>query len=425
MRMNGLTERERAVDIVKDVIPAAFWFEELYENGRIRSIHYSDEMRQMLGYTREEFPDTLDALVKAIHPDDRRVMLDAAIAAGTGKAPAYNVEYRVLRADGMYMWANATGTLIRDERGVPEGMYGAFIDISDRKVKQRDMEIIDVLTSEYTGVYFVDLKSGEATPYSMAAPIESAVGSAFVGPVKYTDAYAYCVENLVCEEDRARMAEAGTIGNIMKELRGRKTFSVTYRDIYDKFCEMKCIKMGKAEDVPEAVALCFSEKDAQLRANEEASRRLQRNLDIIGILASEYTSVYYIDMDTDELDTYTMNETTETQFGSIFRAGIRYSNAFRMYVDRFVSPADKEKMLHAGSRYNILDELADKKTFITGYVNADGRHCEMKFVKVGNDEFPRAVALGFSERGGAAARGRVTSEGGRVKGAEGRVKRDG
>lgn len=53
--MNGLIERENAINIVKEVIPAAFWFEELNPNGR-------------------------------------RVMLDAVIAAGTGRAPGYNVE---------------------------------------------------------------------------------------------------------------------------------------------------------------------------------------------------------------------------------------------------------------------------------------------------------------------------------------------
>lgn len=338
--MNGLAERENAVNIVKEVIPAAFWFEELNENGRIRSIHYSDEMRVILGYTYEQFPDTLDALLKVIHPDDRRIMLDAVIAAGTGKAPSYNVEYRILRADGRYMWANATGMLIKDENGVPEGMYGAFIDISDRKIKQRDMDIIDILTSEYTVVYYVDLINGEATPYSKASAGEAAESA---GAQKYTDAFSHGLDYFVCDEDRARIAAAGTVGNIMKELRSKKTFSVIFHNREDKFCEMKCIKMGRAEDAPEIVALCFSEKDAQLRATEEASERQRRNFDIIGILASEYTSVYYIDMDTDELDTYTMNEKTESQFGQIFRAGIRYSDAFRMYVDRFVSHEDKEK----------------------------------------------------------------------------------
>lgn len=126
------------------------------------------------------------------------------------------------------MWAKATGMLIREENGVPEGMYGAFIDISDRKVKQRDMDIIDVLTSEYGEVYFVDLKSGESTPYSMNNAIQSIMEDD--GPMNFAESYRYCVENLVCNEDRAMMAAAGSLGNIMKELRAKKTFSVIYRD---------------------------------------------------------------------------------------------------------------------------------------------------------------------------------------------------
>lgn len=395
---NSLSYKKSAIDSVKNVIPVAFWFEDLRENGRIKSIHYSDEMRVMLGYTEEEFPDTLEALVNIIHPDDRQLMLDAAIAAGTGKSDGYDVEYRILQKDGKYMWANATGQLIRNDNGVPDGMYGAFIDISDHKVKEMDMEIIDVLTSEYTGVYFVNLMTGEATPYSMIESVESEVGDVFQGVVKYSDAYRMCVETLVHDEDKNMMLSAGTVGNIMQELRGKKTFRKIYRDTNGKYCEMKFIKMGASQGTPRAVALCFSEKDEELRNKEEAARRLNRNLDIIGILASEYTSVYYIDMNTDELDTYTMNEETENEFGKVFRAGIKFSSAYRMYVNTFVLPEDRERMLKAGTIYNILDELTDKKTFITGYRDVSGKNCEMKFVKVGDEEYPRAVALGFSSK---------------------------
>ena len=397
---NSLSYKKSAIKSIKDVVMAAFWHEELYENGRLKAIYYSDEMRAMLGYGPDEFPNTLETLVEHLHPDDRQMMLDAAIAAGTGKIPAYDVEYRIRHADGRYMWVNATGKLIKNDNGKPEGMYGAVIDISDRKLKQRDMEIIDVLTSEYTGVYFVDLKTGEATPYSMIESVASEIGGALQGGMKYVDVYRMCVDTLVDSEYRAMMLAAGTVGNIMKELRTKKTFITIYKDIEGRYCEMKFIKMGNAQGVPDAVALCFSIKDEEFRAKEEAAQRLQRNLDIIGILASEYSSVYYIDMDTNELDTYTMNEQTESEFGRVLRDGIGYSEAFRIYVDTFVHPEDREMMRKAGSIYNILDQLSDKKTFITRYRDAEGHHCEMKFIKVGDDELPKAVTLGFSEAEG-------------------------
>ena len=172
----------------------------------------------------------------------------------------------------------------------------------------------------------------------------------------------------------------------------------TYRDSDGHYCEMKFVKVGTDEGLPEAVALGFADKDVELRTKEEEAIKLQRNIEIIEILASEYTSVYYIDLATDELDPYTMNEGTESVFGQIFRSGIRYSDAFRLYVDQLVAPEDRSRMLKAGSIYNILYELSAKKTFSTTYLSSEGRYCEMKFVKVGEDENPRSVALGFADK---------------------------
>ena len=93
-----------------------------------------------------------------------------------------------------------------------------------------------------------------------------------------------------------------------------------------------------------------------------------------------------------------MNKETETTFGSVFRSGIKYSDAYKMYVDTLVHPDYKERMLKADSIYNILNELWDKKTFITQYMDNEGDYSEMKFVKVGEEENPRAVALGFANR---------------------------
>lgn len=264
--------------------------------------------------------------------------------------------------------------------------------------KEKNRDIIDVLTSEYSSAYLIDLKTGELIPFTMNESTESEFGNMFRSGIKYNEAYRMYVNSLVLSEDKNMMLMAGTTGNIMRELRNKKAFNTVYRDSEGKYCEMKFVKVGNEPGVPVSVALGFAQKDEELRIKEEASKKLMRNLDIIGILASEYTSVYYIDLDTDELDTYTMNEQIESEFGNVFRAGIKYSSAFKMYVDTLVYPADKEMMLKAGSLFNILDQMKDKKTFITRYRNSEGRYCEMKFVKVGDEKFPHAVALGFSDR---------------------------
>ena len=264
--------------------------------------------------------------------------------------------------------------------------------------QEKNLEIIRILASEYTSVYYIDLTTDGLTPYSMNEETEMTFGSVFRSGIHYSDAFRMYVNKLVFPEDKPMMLNSGSIGNIMKELKNKKTFLTTYRDSEGHYSEMKFVKVGNEDDFPEAVALGFANKDDELRAKEEEAKILQRNIDIIEILASEYSSVYYIDMTTDELDPYTMNVDTESKFGSIFRSGIKYSDAYRLYVDKLVYPADRQMMLRAGSVYNIFKELGNKKTFITRYRDNDGNYCEMKFVKVGEDDNPKAVALGFANR---------------------------
>ena len=646
---------------VQNVAPIAYWYEDLYENGRLKSIHYSARMREMLGYaSEEEFPDRLETLTSHIHPDDVQLMLDSAIAAGTGKTDSYDVQYRIRRADGTYMWVNATGQVIRNTAGTTVGMYGAFIDISgeialqqERLEQQRSKEIIDYFAKNYEAAFLGDLRDGSYTLISARNDISDsfpgsntlpeAFGSYFarvthpadlrnleaqgirfenirerlavggshsmefrrrvgddyywyrvvidrinedqllIGFTNCDDEHTYAVlsEKLMDEYDaiyvvsldrnrirsvrRSRVSAAGAFEGGMNYteavLRFAGTVAPQYRKDWNDFSDPAFMKRYMAKDdhreyvyelpgagrtmrrfsidvierldgeaksllfsfvgiddtraeairlhrrlaeqnaftsyflepyisayyisfnnlsyqvykrtkqmdedypvigsyvesvseyimkdvvpedreeflrlvQPETMKAMLAEKpsfsymfrstysgeeknllfqvirgadedhaafgfrniDSELAREREQEKRLRENFEIIGILASEYSSVYYIDLTTEELDPYTMNAETESEFGRIFRSGIKYSDAYRLYVNTLVYDEDKARMLRAGSVYNILKELRDKKTFLTTYRDAEGRYCEMKFVKVGEEENPQAVALGFADK---------------------------
>ena len=341
--------------------------------------------------------------------DDKNAMLNAGsianIANELKNKKTFITQYR--SADGRY--SEMKFVKVGDAYDEPHEVALGFADKDDeirREIERqaeidRNNEIIEILASEYSSVYYIDLTTDELTPYSMNEETENQFGVLFKN-MTYSDAFRTYVDTIVLSEDKKLMLTAGSIGNIMKELRSKKTFLTTYRSENDgdpHYCEMKFVKVGNDEGAPKAVALGFADKDEELRNRIEQETVRRRNTDIIEILASEYTSVYYIDLTTDELDPYTMNEETETEFGTVFRSGIKYSDAFKMYVDTLVYDEDKAMMLKAGSIYNILDELHDKKTFTTTYrSDSEGapRYCEMKFVKVGEDDNPQAVALGFS-----------------------------
>ena len=130
----------------------------------------------------------------------------------------------------------------------------------------------------------------------------------------------------------------------------------------------------------------------------EQKEELERNISIIEALSAEYTSVYYINLDTEEITPYSMNKTTANSFGETFKRNVKYSAAYSVYVDKFVSGIYKNRMLQAGSIRNIREQLASQKSFNTMYVNFLNRYCEMKFVKVGDSNHPKFAALGFADK---------------------------
>ena len=73
-----------------------------------------------------------------IHPDDRAWVqenIDHCVKTG---AP-YNVEYRVLRSDGSYLWVLASGGCEFDERGEALRFPGVLIDIHERKSAEESL----------------------------------------------------------------------------------------------------------------------------------------------------------------------------------------------------------------------------------------------------------------------------------------------
>ena len=217
-----LKENETMEDVLKrlvdsfewvhDVAPVAYWYEDLYENGRLKEIHFSKQIRDILGYESvEEFPDELDSLIKNIHPDDVQLMLDNAIAAGTGKTDRYDVRYRIRRADGEYMWVNATGEVIKNANGVTVGMYGAFIDISqeialkqEQERKLHNEELVNSFAQNYEATFLGNLNDGSYSVISSREDISSFFPGTDTMPEafsNYFDSIAHPIDKEMLEKE--------------------------------------------------------------------------------------------------------------------------------------------------------------------------------------------------------------------------------
>ncbi len=105
------------------------------EDGKQVSCLYSDEFRRMLGFGRDELPDTIESLAKVIHPDDTPAAFGAYGAAEADKSgrTKYDIEYRIKTKAGNYKWFHAAGECIRWANGNPREFIGTFSDIDEQK----------------------------------------------------------------------------------------------------------------------------------------------------------------------------------------------------------------------------------------------------------------------------------------------------
>lgn len=93
---------------------------------------WSDQQFRIFGYEPGEVEPTYQLFVDAVHPDHRDEVLAAEKGAIKDDKP-YNIDFRIVRADGAERYIEAQGEVERDAEGNPVAMVGTVLDITDRK----------------------------------------------------------------------------------------------------------------------------------------------------------------------------------------------------------------------------------------------------------------------------------------------------
>lgn len=99
-------------------------------------IFLSPYVKNMLGYTGEELPDSLNSFMERLHPDDAS-RAKAAIREHILQRIPYDIEYRLKRKSGEYHWFRVVGQAKWDESGHASRMAGSISDVTERKVNER------------------------------------------------------------------------------------------------------------------------------------------------------------------------------------------------------------------------------------------------------------------------------------------------
>jgi rsbT co-antagonist protein RsbR len=102
--------------------------------------YLSPRYREMLGYTEEELPNSVESWVQTIHPDDMAYVQESLQEYLAGNTKVYEIEHRLLRKSGEWGWFLSRGRVsVRDEQGQPTRMTGTITDITQRKQMEEEL----------------------------------------------------------------------------------------------------------------------------------------------------------------------------------------------------------------------------------------------------------------------------------------------
>jgi diguanylate cyclase (GGDEF)-like protein/PAS domain S-box-containing protein len=156
-RESALREIEQIYGPLPEGLPSVAY---IYRPGLDgKCLYVSPSIERVLGYHRESWMNDPASWDRALHPDDYdRVTTAEAECARSGEALMQ--EYRLRNADGDWVWIRDEMTVVRgrEDRDQPL-FYGVFLDVSDRKQLEAELErlaLYDSLTGLPNRALFSD-----------------------------------------------------------------------------------------------------------------------------------------------------------------------------------------------------------------------------------------------------------------------------
>ena len=352
------------------------WYETLNKNGRIDSIHFSDEALDILGYTHEEFPDTFEAFIEHVHPDDVGIVMTGAIDATIRVQDSFDVEYRMRSSKGDYILVNVIGKLIEMPQGVPNVLHGSMTDISelsDRRygVNFRDVRRDDLIDS----IYQIMGAARWQAIYNERGETTS---------IYYSDEFRKLLGYTKEELENTREALLGVIADDDKVKFEKFIYRVETINEPDKIFEeeYRINKKNGTQIWVRTICKKYFNKDGSPReaigivvdiTNDKLAER-QRHL--VDILSQDFSSVWYISARSHKMTLVIQNEEDNTTDSAI-HGGLQYGSYEKMfsdYVDRYVDDDDKDRVRKEVAFPNIIAKVQEGELYTINYLrnNLDG-----------------------------------------------------
>ena len=364
-----------------------------------------EEFRELTGYTFRGM----------LHPEDVEAA-EQSIERQIGRSPDQidTVEYRIVRRDGQTRWVDDYGHYTETEA------YGGifYVFISDITEKRERMEsdiavrqaVIEALSKAYHTVWLINdveterfsLYRGDTTGQTThSVPILAALQR-----MKYSQAKETYIQTMVSPVDRPRLEEELRLSNICARLQEKSLFNINYLRTMEDGSEryFRIEFTGVSMPGGKMGIVCgFQDVDEDIRAEQRMQRESEQQSQMITAMASDYLTVYYVTLDTDEGICFR----TDNAFKTAVRLGQHFcfSRYFTNYANKYIAEPYREGFLEFIHPDNIRSRLASELIISYRYLRiVDGvesyemlRMAGVRRPEDRDDHLVHAIGVGFSD----------------------------
>jgi signal transduction histidine kinase/CheY-like chemotaxis protein/HPt (histidine-containing phosphotransfer) domain-containing protein len=112
-------------------------------NLRLQKHYFGPQSYRQLGFEPGETEFDHDSYYRQIHPDDRDRVLRELQDFYRSKRSEIQMQYRIRKKDGTYLWVVSSGVLERDTDGTPLTLSGATVDVTHLKTVEEGLKQTD------------------------------------------------------------------------------------------------------------------------------------------------------------------------------------------------------------------------------------------------------------------------------------------
>ncbi|MCX6060179.1 MAG: GAF domain-containing protein [Chloroflexi bacterium] len=143
----AIVKSENKYKTLIESLPGVVFLDD-FQDERI-SRYMSPRIKDVLGYTAEEWAAGNNIWENSLHAEDRDRILAEDKRTNITKEP-FQVEYRIQRKDGVYIWIKEDAYLVHDQAGIPNYWHGIMLDITAQVEAQ---EAIKANEDSYRGLF--------------------------------------------------------------------------------------------------------------------------------------------------------------------------------------------------------------------------------------------------------------------------------